>query len=177
MSSWVYVKGLVEVSVPGRTQPEIRYILDTVLSHLPDLYGSEGGMKVHAVKRDGMSLSSNHDEFGNYIPRRYWDDDNCREIENSYFLVLEANLRDAYFEQTYRELQNYLCRLAKRVRIDYLNVDIYGHSKSWKQKRAHIDRCGYYYCMYERPSWLDEDSKNWCEYLMWKHEDIPECYK
>ena len=35
MSYWTYVNGTVIVSPMGRTQAEKRYILDTVLSHLP----------------------------------------------------------------------------------------------------------------------------------------------
>lgn len=176
MSSWVYITGLVEVSVMGRTQSEIRYILDTVLNHLPDMYGSEGGLNVHAIKRDGFTSSSNHDEFHNLIIGNYWED-NWMRTQPNYFLVLEAKLRDAKFETAYRELQNYLCRLAKRIRIEYVNVDIWGHTSSWTQKRARIDNTKYYYDMWERPSWSDENSKNWCEYLMWDRKDIPECYQ
>lgn len=30
MSNWTYIRGTIEVDVPGRTQPEIEYILKTV---------------------------------------------------------------------------------------------------------------------------------------------------
>ena len=35
MSFWSYVRGMIEVYPMGRTQAEMRYILETVLSHLP----------------------------------------------------------------------------------------------------------------------------------------------
>lgn len=41
MSFWSYVHGTVTVQPLGRTQSEKRYILDTVLSHLPKVTGSE----------------------------------------------------------------------------------------------------------------------------------------
>lgn len=180
MASWVHVQGLVNISVMGRTQPETRYILDTVLIHLPDMAGSEGGLKVHVVQCDGTSTSCNYDEFGNPIVDNHWrliGGREWREIQSNYFLVLEAALRNAEFETAYRELQNYLCRLAKRVQIERLNVDIWGHTSTWDWKRARIDNAKPYYDMWEHPSWSDENSKNWCEYLMWDREDIPECYQ
>ena len=35
MSWWTYVNGLIMVEPVGCTQPEKRYILETVLAHLP----------------------------------------------------------------------------------------------------------------------------------------------
>lgn len=34
MSMWTYVRGLIELDVPGRTQAEKDYILQTVIAHL-----------------------------------------------------------------------------------------------------------------------------------------------
>lgn len=50
MSYWTYVNGTVIVSPMGRTQAEKRYILDTVLSHLPRVTGSEGDMNVYVIQ-------------------------------------------------------------------------------------------------------------------------------
>lgn len=41
MSNWTYVQGLIELDVPGRTQAEKNYILQTVIDHLPKVTGSE----------------------------------------------------------------------------------------------------------------------------------------
>lgn len=51
MSFWSCVKGMIEAYPMGRTQAEMRYILETVLSHLPPVSGSEGNMKVHVVQK------------------------------------------------------------------------------------------------------------------------------
>ena len=51
MSFWSCVKGISEGYPMGRTQAEMRYILETVLSHLPPVSGSEGNMKVHVVQK------------------------------------------------------------------------------------------------------------------------------
>lgn len=48
----------------GRTQAEMRYILETVLSHLPPVTGSEENMKVHIVQKSGFNYNSSADEFG-----------------------------------------------------------------------------------------------------------------
>lgn len=47
MSYWTYINGTITVSPMGRTQPEKRYILETVLNHLPRVTGSEGDMNVY----------------------------------------------------------------------------------------------------------------------------------
>ena len=46
MSFWTYLTGTVTVRPMGRTQAEKRYILDTVLEHLPLVTGSEKDMNV-----------------------------------------------------------------------------------------------------------------------------------
>lgn len=50
MSHWTYIHGAIEVHVPGRTQAECTYVLQTVLNHLPKVYGSEGDMEIYVNK-------------------------------------------------------------------------------------------------------------------------------
>ena len=64
MSWWTHINGTILVSPMGRSQPEKRYILDTVLEHLPRVTGSEGDMEVYVQQRAGHNSSSSHDEFG-----------------------------------------------------------------------------------------------------------------
>ena len=64
MSWWTHVMGTIEVDVRGRTQAEIRYILETVLDHLPRVTGSEGDMNVYITQEAGCNRSSSLDEFG-----------------------------------------------------------------------------------------------------------------
>ena len=52
MSYWTYINGTVTVSPIGRTQAEKRYVLDTVLSHLPVVTGSERDMNVYIIQKD-----------------------------------------------------------------------------------------------------------------------------
>lgn len=117
MSFWSYVRGMIEVYPMGRTQAEMRYILETVLSHLPPVTGSEGNMKAHIVQKSGFNYSSSADEFGqdtgmgNSHYGRFFDTQSC------YFLVVEGDLRDRLFDHAYEEFQKWLCRLAKRVRV------------------------------------------------------------
>lgn len=65
MSRWTYVHGTITVRPMGRTQAEKRYILETVLDHLPVVTGSEGDMDVYIVQPKGYESSSSCDEFGN----------------------------------------------------------------------------------------------------------------
>lgn len=165
MSSWTYITGVITVFPMGRTQPEKRYIVDTVLEHLPRVTGSEGDMDVHVVKKAGYDGSSSHNEFEERIP---WT---RNETQSKYLVIIEASLRDRYFEETLRELNKWLNRLAKRAGIEELLVKLEGYGMtSWQWKELVISNPKPYREMAEWPSWSDESNGEpmWCEYLMWE---------
>lgn len=164
MSSWTYITGVITVSPMGRTQPEKRYILDTVLEHQPRVTGSEEDMHVHVVQKHGYNCSSSHNEFGEWIP---WKKN---RTQDDYFVIIEAALRDRYFEETLRELNKWLNRLAKRAGIQDLMVKLTGYDSKWERKELIISNSEPYEKMSEWPSWVPEKSNGepmWCEYLMW----------
>lgn len=110
LSLWTYVSGVVEVHSPGRTQAESRYVLETVISHLPVVSGSEGAMGVHIVQRTGHCQSCFHNEFFQPCANR-------QEIQTEYVLVLDGRLRDRELERTKHEFCRWLCRLSKRIPV------------------------------------------------------------
>lgn len=68
MSMWTHLQGVIEVRPMCRTDIESRYILETVLAHLPKVTGSERDMRINIVQPDFTAKSySEHtyDEFGN----------------------------------------------------------------------------------------------------------------
>lgn len=172
MSYWTYVDGEVIVEPMGRTPAESRYILETVLNHLPIVSGSENCMHIDIIEIDFYG-SSSHDEFGEYYERpnlkgewKHWFDCAPR-----YKLVLTGQLRDRYFQHTYKEFSKWLIRLAKRVRVTGVLVRVSDNftSKIFNYPDGLSE-------IWEEPSWsydvtIDEDgfpsSTNWCEYLMW----------
>lgn len=160
MSYWTYITGSIEVVPMGRTQPEKRYILDTVLEHLPRVTGSEGDMTIHVVQKSGYNGSSSHNEFGEWIPGK------LHHTQDTYILVLEASLRDRTFDETKRELNNWLNRLAKRVGVE----DILLKLKAYDREMI-ISNPKPYDQMFEWPSWSrgGTGEPGWCEYLMWDH--------
>ena len=172
MSWWTYVSGVVEVEVPGRTQAECRYIVDSVLDHLPLVTGSEGCMKFHVIQRDGYNCSSTHDEFGmrtNNLVDDYGDKSRRHgflQKQDHYLIVLEGGLRDREFDQTKHELTKWLCRLAKRLFVSSLLVGL----SAYKKVLIFSDEIPFTN-MYE---W--ETSKSWTNYLMWERDpksDLP----
>ena len=172
MSWWTYVSGVVEVEVPGRTQAECRYIVDSVLDHLPLVTGSEGCMKLHVIQREGYNCSSTHDEFGmrtNNLVDYYGDKSRRRgflQIQDHYLIVLEGGLRDREFDQTKRELMKWLCRLAKRLYVSSLLVGLSAY-----KKELILSNDTQFRNMYE---W--ETDKCWTNYLMWERDpksDLP----
>lgn len=165
MSMWTYIHGTITVTPMGRTQAETRYILDTVLDHLPRVSGSEKDMYVHVVQKAGWNSSCSDNEFGQWIPHK------DRHTQSKYILVLEAALRDRAFDETKRELNNWLNRLAKRVGVSELLVRLY----DCYDRELIISNAEPYAQMEEWPSWCKQSNGEpaWAEYLMWERH--PRC--
>lgn len=175
MSQWTYINGTITVSPMGRTQAEKKYILDTVLEHLPLVTGSEENMNVYIIQKNGYNISSSCDEFDcctNNLVDRYGNKNRKQgwlRTQDEYILVIDGSLRDRTFNQTLLEFNKYLCRLAKRISVENVLVEI----NEWDKKILVTNDNDVYSDMFEYPSWIDDKSKNWCEYLMWTYkEDI-----
>lgn len=181
MSYWTYINGVITVSPMGRTQQEKKYILDTVLEHLPIVSGSEKDMNIYTIEKKGCRISCSHDEFGertNNLLDDYGDRSRRRgslKLQDEYLIIVEASLRDRLFKETYKEFQKWLCRLAKRVQVEDVLVEVRGYSKSSIIRNPRIQNSAIfdtvYGQMFENPTWVqsEKESKepNWCEYLMW----------
>lgn len=152
MSMWTYVRGLIELDVPGRTQAEKDYILQTVIAHLPKVTGSEGNMEIHIVRAYGHNTWQNFDEFYNRVEDF--------KTQSRYFLVLDGNLRDRYYEDTFKELNKFLNRLGKRLMVDSVYVRLYNyeHSHIFTNKNDCYGK-------------MFENDNPWYNYLMWEFED------
>jgi len=171
MSWWTHINGMIKVSPMGRTQEEKTYILNTVLKHLPLVTGSEGDMEVYVNEctHGSGTSSSSRDEFdmqtnnlrdmrGHRSYRNGWL--NCNE---NYVLTISYAFRDREFEQTLKEFEAWLQRLAKRVSVRNILVKVEGYGRKYV-----FDNYEPYYRMFEYPSWCSENGEsNWCEYLMW----------
>ena len=159
MSWWTYVNGLIMVEPAGCTQPEKRYVLETVLAHLPKVTGSEEVMKVKKKKKVGYSGSANFNEF---FETAYRGD---IKTQDYYYLVLEGQFRDRMYEQTFRELNKFLNRLAKRVYVDDILIRLTG----W-DKEIVISNSDPYQDMYEYSADSNKDEPAWWEYLLWDRD-------
>lgn len=163
MSFWTYIDGSITVRPLGSTQAEKRYVLETVLNHLPQVTGSERNMRIHIVQKYGHNSSSSHNEFDEVMSYRGFGESWMR-VQDEYILVLEAALRDREFEQTKREFVKWLNRLAKRVGVHDILVRVTGY-----ERRMIISDAEPYREMEERPSWTEESGGEpaWAEYLLW----------
>jgi len=170
MSWWTYINGNIIVHPMGRTQPEKKYILDTVLAHLPLVTGSEGDMDVYVIQKNGTSSSCSCDEFGeitNNLVDNYGNkscDRGWLRTQDEYILVVNGSFRDRIYEQTLKEFQNWLCWLAKRISVEDVLVEVKGYGKSVIIR----NRNNVYTDMFESPSWSSNGQEvNWCEFMMW----------
>ena len=179
MSCWTYLHGTVTVRPMGRTQAEKRYILDTVLEHLPLVTGSERDMDVYVIQKNGESSSCSCDEFGestNNLVDRYGNKSRRSgwlRTQDEYILVVDGSFRDRMFEQTFKEFQKWLCRLSKRISVEDVLVEV----KGYEEKVSIRNTNDVYGRMFESPTWCNDDGDpNWCEFMMWdraKDSDYP----
>jgi hypothetical protein len=179
LSSWTYITGTITVSPIGRTQVEKRYILDTVLAHLPIVSGSEKDMDVYVIQKNGYNGSSSCDEFGERTNNLVdWHGNRTRSrgmlrVKDEYILVVDAALRDMVFDETYREFIKWLVRLGKRVMVKNVLVQISGYDKSTIIKDHFVQNKKHSYqnvfCnLFEDTSWIrDDGGVNWCEYMLY----------
>lgn len=165
MSFWTHIRGYICVEPFGQTQAQSRYILETVLSHLPEVPGSEGPMDVHIVQRAGYDTWTSHDEFGQWIPNA------DHKMQSQYFLVVEGDLRDVVFAGTKKAFLKWLCRLAKRVWVTEILVTING--EFWDGSML-ISDSEPFRKMFEDYSWTqrregqEHPEPNWTEFLHWE---------
>lgn len=172
MSMWTYVNGVINVVPMGQSTAHKRYVLDTVLNHLPRVTGSEGDMDVFIVEEPGYNASCTHNEFGQWMgPRGFRD--SCMHVQNNFMVVINGKLRDRVFDETVRELSKWLNRLAKRVDIHDILVSV----KAYDKKLVISDPTPYFQ-MAEWPSWCEQSGGEpaWAEFMLWdraKNSGLP----
>lgn len=168
MSVWSYIHGTITVSPMGRTQAEKRFILETALNHLPKITGSEGDMGVYIVQKNGHSSSCTHDEFMMYSnlgnDERHLENDHPFFLtQDEYIVVLDAALRRWEYDETLRAFNKWITRLAKRVSIMGMLVEVNGYDRGKIFGRKEAE---YYLSLNESPSWWNEGESNWCERIL-----------
>lgn len=163
MSYWTHIDGTIKVCPPGETQAEKRYVLETVLAHLPQVTGSEGNMHIHIVQEYGYDCSSTVNEFCEPMIYKGFGT-NLLRTQSTYILALEADLRDREFDQTFREFNKWITRLAKRlyIRKVLVRIDDENHEHIFSNSEAYAD-------LAEPCSWFEESDGEpaWTEYLRW----------
>lgn len=181
MSYWTYINGTITVNPMGRTQAEKRYILETVLNHLPLVTGSESDMDVYIIQKNGTNSSCSCDEYGQLSDNLtdsygFHDRNGWLRIQEEYILAVNGSLRDRRFNETFREFMKWLCRLSKRVLVKNVLVRINDYDKQYVINESNLDFK--FSDMEEYPSWSKESNGEpcWCEHLMWdraKNSDYP----
>lgn len=124
MSWWTYLTGTITVEPMGRSQAEKRYILDSVLNHLPLVTGSEEDMQIYVIQKNGTNSSCSCDEYGERT-NNLVDSYGCHsyhrgwlKTQDEYIVCVDGSFRDREFNETFREFMKWLCRLSKRVLYD-----------------------------------------------------------
>ena len=134
MSNWTHITGVITVEPTGCCQAEARYILDMVLAHLPRVPGSEGDMEIYIEQKRGYNYSSTCDEFGQWSNLGNGDY-GMFDMQTCYLLTVHASLRDTVFQETFRNFQKWLCRLAKRVSVLDLLIEPFPQKRTEKQMK------------------------------------------
>ena len=101
-------------------------------------------MNIYCIQKNGYSESCSYTEFGEQKPFETLS----TKMQSEYILVVDGNLRDRKFAQTYREFVKWLVRLSKRLGVEEVLVEIN-----------------------EMVSWVEKEESNWCEYLLWEESE------
>lgn len=123
MSMWAYVCGAITVDVPGETQAECTYLLQTALYHMPKICGSVDSCGIYIVQREGYNTTSNDDESYNEI-------EGVSRYQSTYIVVLSGDLMDVSVKETYKNVVKFLCRLSKRIWVKEMSITIRDVSES-----------------------------------------------
>lgn len=127
MSNWTKVRGVIDVCPAGNSQAEKRYTLETLISHLPKITGSEKDVNIYIIQKSGNDYSASFDEF--YYPIN-------NEVQSHYLIVLDGNLRDRIFDFTLKETNIFLNKLSKNIWIDDILLKIKGQGSEYVYKNA-----------------------------------------
>ena len=176
MSWWTHINGSIVVDVYGRTQEESEYVLKTVLKHLPLVTGSESNMDVFIQRQSGIRMGSSEDEYGmctNNLVDMYGNnsaENGWLNVQTKYILVVQGDLRDRVFDDTFKEFMNWLCRLSKRVSVESVLVRI---EAEYNNKTITLDypdnNKNPFSQMEECDAWKDDNHiPSWTEHLLWK---------
>ena len=176
MSYWTHILGVLEVTPMGRTQHEMTYILNTVLDHLPLVTGSEGDMEWFVNVNPHANMLGSHDEFlkqtNNLIDDYGNHNKDCGWLRTSdrYYITVFGSLRDRMFRETFVELQKWLVRLAKRVMVYSVNIELTADDRKrpYYIQCSDVEKRNPYLEMFEDPSWVTKGEPAWYEYLMWE---------
>lgn len=120
----------------GQGQHAKLFVLNEVLDHLPLVPGSEGPMTWHVLQKTGYCSWTNFDEFGQASNLDRRDGRYGFENQDYYIVVLEASLRDTFYEDTLRAFVKWLDRLSKRVLVTDMLVRVSGGKRdySWGKR-------------------------------------------
>ena len=122
MSRWMNISGVIDVTpVSGFTPRQERYVLETILDHLPVVSGSESDMTAHVVRKTGLSHDTDFDELGYWVNNR----PRKRDGNGGWLILVHGELRDSTFDETKREFTKWLFRLARNVIICSIFVRVY----------------------------------------------------
>lgn len=117
MSSWTYVRGLIEAETFAQSDAEAIFKSQTIVDHLPRITGSEGPASIVVVPKPGWHNNSGFtDELGHFSNLGKGRHGSF-PVKSTVLLVLHGNLRDRWFSQTLYEVTKCLARLSSRLYV------------------------------------------------------------
>lgn len=112
-----------------------------------------GDMNIYCIQKNGYPESCSYTEFGEQKPFKTLS----TEMQSEYILVVDGNLRDRKFAQTYREFIKWLVRLSKRLGVEEVLVEIKDHAKySLIQNRNQGNNGEPFSEIFEMVSWVEK---------------------
>lgn len=111
MSCWVYIDGIIKVDVPGRNDEQRDFVVEEIVNNLPPVIGSEGNLEYYIIKPMGYKYWSSCNKYGVHVKGGV-------EEQTQRIIVVHGALRDAYYEESLREMVKALSRLGRYLIVN-----------------------------------------------------------
>ncbi len=153
MSHWSTITGTLTIEVfTGQTQPEINYILQSVLQSLPDvnpslhtkpipypleahfdIFLNNPSLNRSSCTHDDNLIYAGHSSYNlenknRFVPNynKYQNSAKMIETCTTYILTVNGLFRDAFFENTLKDFTKWLLRLSRKIYVNDMCIKIEG---------------------------------------------------
>ena len=117
MSDWSYITGVIKVRSNTLSDEMTECMLKTCLRHMPQIWGSEGGVEFYVNKFSNSSTSTITDELDNRLTGMYY-----YTTHNCWLITLCGYLRDTDYTTAINQVNSFGEEFCKYYEIEHSSI-------------------------------------------------------